>query len=348
MPTPHGPRGGMAFSADELRVLRRALAIALQPTTAFALPSPDRAEEVQDCLRLAHAVDAAVHEGGRLRAFLLEELARYRAALPGAAAGYLSQLRSALSAGYVPRPEDLAALRGLCADASGAREATRRAALLGRCERLAEQQVRARLSRRLTPRTTSTPASLPVRHPRRPVEALAAAPGPLLPHSRSATPGTADPATTVPVGPPATTAPAAADRTAAPQGAADPATAPGRPRAGGRARLLALPGGLADEGARQEAARPGPAPVPGGGCAAAGKPGTGAPQNTPKPQPGQKPAAPEREKGPGRRAPSPGRPVPTPAEVFPPKRRPAPPAEGRTDRPGLAELPGTELVARSA
>lgn len=36
----------MAFSADELRVLRRALAIALHP-----MPLSD--EDVQDCLRLA-------------------------------------------------------------------------------------------------------------------------------------------------------------------------------------------------------------------------------------------------------------------------------------------------------
>ncbi|KUJ67558.1 hypothetical protein ACZ90_27325 [Streptomyces albus subsp. albus] len=306
----------MAFSADELRVLRRALAIALQPATASALPTPDRAEEVQDCLRLAHAVDAAVHEGGRLRAFLLEELARYRAALPGAAAGYLSQLRGALSAGYVPRPEDLAALRGLCADAGGAREATRRAALLGRCERLAEQHVRVRLARRLAPEATPTPASLPVRRPRRPVGAPAGTPAPLLPHSRPEIPGT----------PAVTGSPAMAGSAAAPE----------RPTAGGRVRLLALPGGLAGQGGTL----PGSPPPP-GGYGANGKPG-GTPQNTPKPQPGKKPAAPDREKEPGRRTPSPGRPVPTPAEVFPPKRRPTPPAEGH------AHFPGTRLIPRSA
>ncbi|MEU3438726.1 hypothetical protein ABZ708_35735, partial [Streptomyces sp. NPDC006863] len=54
MPTPYGSRGGMAFSADELRVLRRALAIALHPT-----PLSD--EDVQDCLRLAGSVVAAKH-----------------------------------------------------------------------------------------------------------------------------------------------------------------------------------------------------------------------------------------------------------------------------------------------
>ncbi|OPF84534.1 hypothetical protein VT50_0200345 [Streptomyces antioxidans] len=152
MPTPYGSRGGMAFSADELRVLRRALAIALQPdpVTPSAGPlGPDRAEEVQDCLRLAEAVDEAVREGGRLRAFLLDELARYRAALPGAAAGYLEQLQGALAAGYEPLAEDLAALRALCGSASaGGGAATRRRALLSHCERLAERGVRARLAER--------------------------------------------------------------------------------------------------------------------------------------------------------------------------------------------------------
>lgn len=72
----------MAFSADELRVLRRALAIALHPSTADD-------EDVSTCLRLAHSVDEAVHESARLRDFLLADLARYRAALPGTVAGYL-------------------------------------------------------------------------------------------------------------------------------------------------------------------------------------------------------------------------------------------------------------------
>ncbi|WP_346166362.1 hypothetical protein [Streptomyces javensis] len=151
MPTPYGSRGGMAFSADELRVLRRALAIALQPdpVTPSAGPlGPDRAEEVQDCLRLAEAVDEAVREGGRLRAFLLDELARYRAALPGAAVGYLEQLQGALATGYEPLAEDLAALRALCGSAAGGGEATRRRALLNHCERLAERGVRARLAER--------------------------------------------------------------------------------------------------------------------------------------------------------------------------------------------------------
>ncbi|WP_370656756.1 hypothetical protein [Streptomyces sp. NBS 14/10] len=151
MPTPYGSRGGMAFSADELRVLRRALAIALQPHPVTLSPGhggPDRTEEVQECLRLAEAVDEAVREGGRLRAFLLDELARYRAALPGAAVGYLDQLEGVLAAGYEPLPEDLAALRQLCRSAAGTGEAERRRALLRHCERLAERGVRTRLAER--------------------------------------------------------------------------------------------------------------------------------------------------------------------------------------------------------
>ncbi|WP_187645764.1 hypothetical protein [Streptomyces sp. TRM49041] len=122
----------MAFSADELRVLRRALGHALHPT-----PLDD--EDVRDCLRLADAVDEAAREVGRLRAFVLADLARYRASLPGAATGYLDLLRDALSAGYDPRPEDLAALRTL-RDTPGGAE------LLARCQVLAERSVRARLA----------------------------------------------------------------------------------------------------------------------------------------------------------------------------------------------------------
>ena len=60
MPTPYGSRGGMAFGAEELRVLRRALALALHPGPASAPP-----EDVQDCLRLAESVDEAVARGGQ-------------------------------------------------------------------------------------------------------------------------------------------------------------------------------------------------------------------------------------------------------------------------------------------
>ncbi|MFD7500043.1 hypothetical protein [Streptomyces sp. NPDC059850] len=131
-------------------MLRRALAIALQPepVTPPGPLGPDRAEEVQDCFRLAEAVDEAVREGGRLRAFLLDELTRYRTALPGAAVGYLEQLEGALAAGYEPIPEDLAALRALCRATASDGETERRRALLSHCERLAERCVRARLATR--------------------------------------------------------------------------------------------------------------------------------------------------------------------------------------------------------
>ncbi|MGI5456767.1 hypothetical protein ACQEWB_27100 [Streptomyces sp. CA-249302] len=123
----------MAFGAEELRVLRRALALALHP-------SPASAEDVQDCLRLADSLDEAMREGARLRAFLVADLARYRAALPGTAAGYLTLLEEALGAAYRPGPDDLAALRALRGNPVAA-------ALLDRCQILAEQDVRARLAR---------------------------------------------------------------------------------------------------------------------------------------------------------------------------------------------------------
>ncbi|MET9353853.1 hypothetical protein ABZY14_12750 [Streptomyces sp. NPDC006617] len=119
MPTPYGPRGGMAFGAQELRVLRRALALALNP-------SPVSAQEAQECLHLADSLDEAMREGARLRAFLMADLARYRAALPGAATGYLALLDEALGAGHRPGADDLAALGALRGNPAAA-------ALLARC-----------------------------------------------------------------------------------------------------------------------------------------------------------------------------------------------------------------------
>ncbi|MFI9723748.1 hypothetical protein ACIHFE_29505 [Streptomyces sp. NPDC052396] len=141
MPTPYGSRGGMAFSANELRVLRRALAIALQPDHPIRRPGPERDADRRDCLRLVTAVDEAAREGGRLRAFLRADLARYRAALPGTAPGYLERLQDALTAGHRPDDEDLAALRTLCAAPAGAAETLRRRVLLRRCESLAGSAV---------------------------------------------------------------------------------------------------------------------------------------------------------------------------------------------------------------
>ncbi|MDT3727165.1 hypothetical protein ROS62_20715 [Streptomyces sp. DSM 41972] len=122
MPTPYGSRGGLAFGAEELRVLRRALALALYP-------SPATADDVQDCLRLAASLDEATRESARLRAFLVADLGRYRAALPGTAAGYLALLEEVLGAGYRPQPDDLAALRALRGNPTAA-------ALLRHCERV--------------------------------------------------------------------------------------------------------------------------------------------------------------------------------------------------------------------
>ncbi|MGP3734387.1 hypothetical protein ACTWJ9_14355 [Streptomyces sp. GDS52] len=127
----------MVFGAEELRVLRRALALALHPMSASA-------EDVQDCLRLADSLDEAMRECARLRAFLVADLGRYRAALPGTAAGYLVLLEEALGAGYRPDPDDLAALRALRGNPTAA-------ALLDRCRLLAEQDVRARLAGRAVP-----------------------------------------------------------------------------------------------------------------------------------------------------------------------------------------------------
>ncbi|MEU6676781.1 hypothetical protein [Streptomyces sp. NPDC046853] len=135
----------MAFGAEELRVLRRALAVALHP-------SPVSDADVQDCLRLAAAVDEAVSEGARLRAFLLADLARYRAALPGTATGYLALLDDVLASGYQPGADDLAALRALRGNPVAA-------ALLDRCRTVAEQAVRARLAGRSH---TAVPAPRPL------------------------------------------------------------------------------------------------------------------------------------------------------------------------------------------
>ncbi|PBC62553.1 hypothetical protein BKI49_20225 [Streptomyces sp. Tue6028] len=172
----------MAFGAEELRVLRRALALALQP-------SPASAEDVQDCLRLAESVDEAAREGARLRAFLLADLGRYRAALPGSVAGYLALLEEVLVAGYRPVPDDLAALRALRGNPAAA-------ALLDRCRTLAEQDVRTRLAGRAAPvvpqsrtRLLALPGGRAADEPaKKPAERPAAAPKPQSP-DRSPRPG---------------------------------------------------------------------------------------------------------------------------------------------------------------
>ncbi|MFI8835190.1 hypothetical protein ACIGPN_30030 [Streptomyces afghaniensis] len=139
----------MAFGVEELRVLRRALALALHPTSASA-------DDVQDCLRLAQSLDEAMREGVRLRAFLVADLGRYRAALPGTAAGYLTLLDEALGAGYRPHPDDLAALHALRGNPTAA-------ALLDRCHLLDGQQAHSPATRPtarpVAPGTPTIPAS---------------------------------------------------------------------------------------------------------------------------------------------------------------------------------------------
>ncbi|MBO1333877.1 hypothetical protein [Streptomyces sp. VRA16 Mangrove soil] len=146
MPTPYGNRGGMAFGAEELRVLRRALALALHP-------SPASDKDVRDCLRLAESVDEATQEAARMRTFLLADLDRYRAALPGSVTGYLKLLEDALAAGHRPGADDLAGLRALRGNPAAA-------VLLDRCRALAEQGVRERLEARHRPRVPASRARL--------------------------------------------------------------------------------------------------------------------------------------------------------------------------------------------
>ncbi|MFI2509666.1 hypothetical protein [Streptomyces sp. NPDC018972] len=183
MPTPYGPRGGMAFGAEELRVLRRALALALYPTST---PAP--ADDLQDCLRLAADLDEATREGARLRAFLLADLGRYRAALPGTAVGYLALLEEALGAGYRPHADDLAALRALRGNPTAA-------ALLHHCRRtllLALPGGRAATEdprkkpdpSRKPPATPPNPTPAPAPHPDRPIPT----PGEVFPRRKPAPP----------------------------------------------------------------------------------------------------------------------------------------------------------------
>ncbi|MFJ5775136.1 hypothetical protein [Streptomyces sp. NPDC093094] len=346
MPTPYGSRGGMAFGAEELRVLRRALALALHP-------SPASAQDVQDCHRLAESLDEATREGVRLRAFLVADLARYRAALPGTAAGYLALLEEVLGAGHRPDPDDLAALRALRGNPVAA-------ALLQRCQILAEQDVRSRLARRS-----------------RPAAASPAVPSPVVPASRTrllALPG----GRTEPPSPRRSPEPALRgarpDRAAGPTGVQDGQDPAGRQAgaAGGRSEAMpvgraesragACSAGLVDErtgtrptGRPVAADRTGPtggrppAPATGltggrtaftagpaglmGPAGLAGAPGAGQepggtpvrkPGRTPEERPAGEPAVPpSAPAGPG-----PRRPVPTPGEVFP-KRKPQGPADPR-------------------
>ncbi|MFF0812876.1 hypothetical protein [Streptomyces albogriseolus] len=191
MPTPYGSRGGLAFGAEELRVLRRALALALHP-------SPATADDVQDCLRLAASLDEATRESARLRAFLVADLGRYRAALPGTAAGYLALLEEALGAGYRPQPDDLAALRALRGNPTAA-------ALLRRCERVRltalpgglaaagqeqerEEPRKKPEERPSTPHPAPNPSPAPAPGTPRPTRRPVPTPGEVFPRRKPATP----------------------------------------------------------------------------------------------------------------------------------------------------------------
>ncbi|MEE1942598.1 hypothetical protein V1L54_24875 [Streptomyces sp. TRM 70361] len=166
MPMPYGCRGALVISAEELRVLEGALAFALRSAGAPAPHAPRpgavRPEAAREYRRLAGALAEAAREARRLRAFLLADLDRHRAALPGAVAGYLALLEEALALDCVPRRADLEALRGLCAEPAGAAEEERRAGLLRRCERaVAARSARARPAS--VPRPSAPPRrSLPV------------------------------------------------------------------------------------------------------------------------------------------------------------------------------------------
>ncbi|MEU7133183.1 hypothetical protein [Streptomyces sp. NPDC046261] len=278
MPTPYGSRGGMAFSADELRVLRRALDIALRPHSVPTRPGPTRQAEAKDCLRLAEAVDEAVREAARLRVFLLEDLARYRAALPGAAPGYVRRLRDALVDGYRPAAEDLAALRSLCAEPVGEAEATRRHTLLARCEHLAEQAVRTRLAARAATPEGRVPSARPRASAR------------TAPPSRTHRPPAAEP--DAPAGP-----------------AAVPPARPAPPAPQSRTHLLALPGGRAPQAAEPD---PKPGPKPGESPAPPNRPAPGPPPEAPQPKP--PPATPRPE----RPIPTPGEVFPPRRKPTPP------------------------------
>lgn len=157
----------MALSADELRVVRDALAIAIE--SSWGLPRPARGDGtkpaaahavprravVRDCTELAAALDEAAAEADRLRLFHSADLARYRAALPGSASGYAELLHDALATGYVPRQADVAALRALCAEPADPGVAERRRRLLRRCEALTAAQVPPR--RRPAPTVPAAP-----------------------------------------------------------------------------------------------------------------------------------------------------------------------------------------------
>jgi hypothetical protein len=324
MPTPHGSRGGMAFSADELRVVRRALAQALHPTTTLVAtapagalregapppgPDPGWAEDVQEYVRLAESLDEAVREGGRLRAFLLADLRRYRDALPGAAPGYLERLADAVDTGYLPTPEDLTALRSLRALHCPPAERERRTELLRRCRELAEHEVRARLS------GARRPAPVPAAPLLRGTLGRSRAVDVLIPAGTS---GDGPERPQEPSGKPEQEQPRAKPAPPRPQ-----APKPGEPKPGEPKPA---------EPAKPQEEKPAEHKEPKPGEPKPGEPQTGEPRKPEpaKPEPGKAEPGKPRPKEPEQ----PRRRTPTPAEIWPPRRR------GRPSRPTQPGQPG--------
>ncbi|MFF7247751.1 hypothetical protein ACFZBU_28040 [Embleya sp. NPDC008237] len=200
MPTPHGDQG-MAFSAHEVRVLRRALAVALRG-----------GRDSVDFWLLGRAIGEAQDERERLRTFMTAELRRYRAALPGTASTFLDCLRNAVDeVAHIPSAEDLAALRSTVDLPCGERERASRIALLHRCTRLAEVDLEQRLAARAHRRaaaeadraTRTDPLDIliptrprPAAQPRRRAPAAQAAPPPATPFAAPPLPEAAPTPTT--------------------------------------------------------------------------------------------------------------------------------------------------------
>ncbi|WP_406285267.1 hypothetical protein [Embleya sp. NBC_00896] len=209
----------MAFSAHEVRILRRALAVALRG-----------GRDSVDFWLLGRAIGEAQDERERLRAFMTAELRRYRAALPGAASTFLACLRNAVDeVAHVPSAEDLAALRITLDLPCGERERASRAALLRRCTRLAEAALEQRLTDRARRRAAAETARAgrvdpldiliparprPTPRPAPPHIETAPAPEPLTPEELLPTPELPDPTLPSPE-PPEYAAPAAPEELAA-------------------------------------------------------------------------------------------------------------------------------------
>lgn len=155
MPTPHGDHG-LAFGMPEVRLLRRALRIAMKSDPgpgAAADPAASDASDASDAPTasafwlLDRAIAEAEAERDRLRAFHLAELDLQRRAVPGSAATYLSALSRAVDAyAHIPTAADLAALRAIADLPCSPRERTRRDTLLAYCTDLADRALDARLA----------------------------------------------------------------------------------------------------------------------------------------------------------------------------------------------------------